>query len=375
MVLALSAIGFGGVDAMAEEPRLNQIQVIGSHNSYHLAPHPNVLGLIAVAGRDHATGLEYTHKPLAEQFSELKIRQIELDVFADPDGGRYAEPSARKILKGLGKDAGPDPNEGGILNKPGLKVFHVQDIDYRSTAPTLVDALRQVRAWSKGHPRHVPILILLELKDGKIAALPTQPAPFTKTELDGVDKEILSVFERGEILTPDDVRGAFSTLPEAIQKRGWPKLSEVRGKVMFALDNEGKHRTLYLEGHEALQDRLMFVSVPAKHPAAAWMKINDAIGDYDRIVESVRAGFIVRTRADANTVEARKNDTNCRDKALSSGAQFVSTDYAEPRPDFSPYHVRHAGGIAARSNPVSGDPSQAGVDLEGPVGNGNESSR
>ena len=43
---------------------LNQLQVIGSHNSYHIAPAPAVLELIAASGRHRAEGLDYTHKPL-----------------------------------------------------------------------------------------------------------------------------------------------------------------------------------------------------------------------------------------------------------------------------------------------------------------------
>ena len=44
-----------------------------------------------------------------------------------------------------------------------------------------------------------------------------------------------------------------------------------------------------------------------------------------RIIADVKAGFVVRTRADADTVEARTNDTKRRDAALASGAQYVST--------------------------------------------------
>src|SRR4051812_8511750 len=84
-----------GTTSGADEIRLNQVQVIGSHNSYHIAPHPSVMKFIAESGRGRAEGLDYTHRPLAEQFSRLKIRQIELDVFADPKGGHYASPSAR----------------------------------------------------------------------------------------------------------------------------------------------------------------------------------------------------------------------------------------------------------------------------------------
>ena len=345
----------------AGEVRLNQIQVIGSHNSYHIAPYPTVRDLINAAKKGQADGIEYTHRPLAEQFSELGIRQIELDVSPDPKGGLYASPKARAILKGLGKDAGPDPNARGVLDKPGIKVLHVPDFDYGTTTPTFVEALREIRAWSKLHPKHVPILILVELKDepggGDVPS-------FDETQIETIDSEILSVFERPEILTPDDVRGESATLPEAIAKRGWPTLDAVRGKVMFALDNENRLRDLYLKGHPALKGRLLFASVDPSHPAAAWFKLNDPFEDFEKIQELVRAGFLVRTRADADTKQARKNDVSMRDKALASGAQYVSTDYAEPNLAFSPYVVRLPGNHVARANPVSGTELGIKGDLE-----------
>jgi hypothetical protein len=359
MVLSCGMLATAG-----EEVRLNQIQVIGTHNSYHLAPHPNVAGLIGARGRAVAEALNYSHRPLADQFSNLGIRQIELDLFADPEGGHYAEPTARKILRGLRREPGPDPDEGGRLRKPGLKVFHIQDFDYRSTVPTFLDGLRQVRAWSAAHPRHVPILVLVEPKDNVIPALPTLPAQFSKAELDGIDAEIRSVFEPSRILTPDDVRGTHASLREAIRDQGWPTLDQVRGKVMFALDDEGDLRERYLADHPTLQGRVLFVSVADDHPAAAWMKVNDPVKDFDRIQKLVRDGFLVRTRADADTAEARRNDPLRRDKALSSGAQFVSTDFPEPRLELSPYQVRLPGGVVARTNPVSGHPTRTSQDLE-----------
>lgn len=353
------ALGAGAVDAA--DVRLNQIQVIGSHNSYHIAPYPTVRELIAKAGRGQAEGLDYSHRPLAEQFSELGVRQIELDVHADPKGGLYASPKARSLLIRAGKDAGPDPNAGGVLDKPGMKVLHVPEVDFQTTTPTFAEALRQVRAWSKLHPRHVPIMVLVELKDEPDSARAT---PFDKSELDAVDAEILAVFERPEILTPDSVRGDFATLPEAVAKRGWPTLDAVRGKVMFALDNEDRLRDAYLDGHPALRDRVMFASVAPTHAAAAWFKMNDPVRDFDKIRRLVGSGFLVRTRADANTAQARKNDGAMRDKALASGAQFVSTDYPEPNLKLSPYVVRLPGGVVARANPVSGRDVTIAGDLE-----------
>jgi Phosphoinositide phospholipase C, Ca2+-dependent len=360
--LAVLLIGLDG--RAADWPRVDQIQVIGSHNSYHLAPHPNVQNLLGPRMKAAALALDYTHRPLAEQFSRLGLRQIELDVFADPEGGHYADPLARKVLKGMGKEPGPDPNADGRLRKPGFKVFHIQDIDYQSTVTTLLEALRQVRDWSAAHPRHVPILVLLELKDEPVVALPTRPATFGKAELDAIDSEIRSVFSPADFLAPDDVRGTDTTLGEAVKSRGWPSLEASRGKVIFALDNEGDLCDLYLVDHEALRGRAMFVSVPPDHPAAAWMKRNEPVRQFEEIQRLVKEGFLVRTRADADTSEARKDDSTRREKALASGAQYISTDFPEPRPEISSYQVRLPGGVVARSNPVSGDPALAGIDLE-----------
>jgi hypothetical protein len=350
--------------SLAGEPRLNQIQVIGGHNSYHIAPRPAVMELIAAAGHRRAESLDYSHRPLAEQLSQQGIRQIELDVYADPKGGLFAAPKARALVRERGKDPGPDPNQDGRLNDPGLKVLHVPDVDFLSSAPTFVDALRQVRAWSRANPRHVPILIQVELKEDSVRGLSTKPVRFGRAEIAAVDAEILSVFRKGEILIPDRVRGRFDTLPAAINAQGWPTLDEVRGLVMFALDNEGKLRDLYVDGHPALRGRVMFASVAPGRPEAAWFKINDPVRDFDKIQQLVRNGFLVRTRADADTRQARANDVSQRDKAMASGAQFISTDYPQPDRRFSDYAVRFPGQRVARTNPVSGDPAWGPIDWE-----------
>jgi hypothetical protein len=122
---------------------------------------------------------------------------------------------------------------------------------------------------------------------------------------------------------------------------------------LFALDNEGALMEKYLEEHSGLEGRVMFASVSESHPAAAWMKINDPVRDFDRIVTMVQKGFLVRTRADSETKQARANDTAQRDKAFSSGAQFISSDYPAADSRFSEYSVRFDNGIVARLNSVS----------------------
>ncbi len=44
------------------------------------------------------------------------------------------------------------------------------------------------------------------------------------------------------MITPDDVRGKYSSLKEAVLKQGWPELDRVKGKFLFVLDEGGTKR-------------------------------------------------------------------------------------------------------------------------------------
>lgn len=344
--------------------RLNQIQVIGSHNSYHQRAHESLHTLLARRNPEAAKALDYSHPPLTEQLDRLGIRQIELDCLADPQGGLYANPKGIEWAAQAGLPAVPDQDPPGKLLRPGIKVLHVPDIDYQSSVPTLVDGLKEILAWSDQHPKHVPIFVLLELKNSAESPELTQPVPFDEDGLAELEAEIKSVIPREKLLAPDDIRRGEVSLPAALGKYGWPQLDDVRGRIMFGLDNEGPVRDLYLKGHPALRNRLLFVSVPETNPAAAWMKINDPIASFDRIQKLVRAGFLVRTRADSDTEQSRNNDPTQREKAMASGAQFISTDYREPNRKFSEYSVHFKNDVVARFNPVNGDPTLRGLDLE-----------
>jgi Phosphoinositide phospholipase C, Ca2+-dependent len=344
--------------------RLNHVQVLGTHNSYHLEAKPAVFAALAAFDAALAASLEYSHRPLAEQLTELGIRQIELDVFADPIGGLYADPAGARVV------GEPEPRRPE-LEAPGLKVLHVQDIDYRTTCLTFRACLEDVRVWSDAHPGHAPILVLVEAKDDVIPD-PLDlgfviPHPFGPAELDAIDADIRTVIPSEKLLAPDDVRGSHATLEEAVRTDGWPTLGESRGRLLFALDNESRIRDDYVAGHPGLAGRAMFVSARPPAAEAAFIKLNDSIGDHELIREVVAAGFIVRTRADGDTVEARSGDTQRREAALSSGAQFVSTDYPEPDPRFETgYAVAIPSGEPARCNPVSAPADCTPLDIENP---------
>ena len=51
-------------DTDINQLRLHQLQLIGTHNSYHIAPHKSVANLISLAGSSVLQGIEYTHRQI-----------------------------------------------------------------------------------------------------------------------------------------------------------------------------------------------------------------------------------------------------------------------------------------------------------------------
>jgi Phosphoinositide phospholipase C, Ca2+-dependent len=335
--------------------KINQIQVIGTHNSYHAGLASSEAKLLEQKNPTLYQALEYRHAPLDQQLTS-GVRQIELDIYADSEGGRYAHPMGPDWVAAAGLPKDPDFDPLGLMNKPGFKVMHVQELDYRSTCQQLIACLKIVRAWSQAHKNHVPIFILLETKQSDLPAHynARSPEKFTAATFDALDGEIRSVFKPHEMITPDQVRGKHATLEEAVLHHEWPALAAARGKVVFLMDQRPVG-PVYLEGHPSLRGRLIFTNAEPGQPDCAFTEEND--GPQEEIAALVRKGYLVRTRTDADTKQARSNDTARREIALASGAQLLSTDYPDSEPSqWTPYSVKLPGGAVARCNPVNGPP-------------------
>ncbi|MDR3726488.1 MAG: phosphatidylinositol-specific phospholipase C1-like protein [Terracidiphilus sp.] len=333
--------------------KLNQIQVIGTHNSYHAGIAPSEATIWQRKSPEAFSGLDYQHQPLAEQF-DSGVRQIELDVFADSKGGLYAHPSGPRMVAAAHLTADSEFDSQGVMTKPGFKVMHVQDVDYRSTCQPFIACLEQVRHWSHTHPGHIPIFILVETKQGKPSGelRLTDPEPFTAVTFDALDTEIRSVFPPQELITPDDVRGSYDTLNHAVLSGNWPTLASARGKVIFLMDQRSVS-AVYLAGHPSLRGRVLFTNSTPGETDAAFIERND--GPAADISSLVRQGYLIRARTDSDTRQARVHDTTTRDAMMSSGAQILSTDYPVNEPARWPGHyvVTLPGNVVARCNPMN----------------------
>src|ERR1051325_10729110 len=87
----------------ADRFRMNQIQVLGSHNSYKKAIDPDLFRLLMKSNAEAYSALEYSHITFREQL-DLGMRKLEIDVVYDPKGGMYAKPVGLSMVKGAAYD-------------------------------------------------------------------------------------------------------------------------------------------------------------------------------------------------------------------------------------------------------------------------------
>ena len=170
---------------------------------------------------------------------------------------------------------------------------------------------------------------------------------------EGVELKRWDVYDLSVVLLQSLTQ--HKTLEEAVLHNNWPTLAAARGKVVFLMDQRAVG-PVYLEAHPSLRGRVLFTNAEPGQPDCAFTEENE--GSREAIAALVRKGYLVRTRTDADTKQARTNDTSRRDLALASGAQLLSTDYpsSEPSP-WTGYSVSFPDGAVARCNPVNGPPS------------------
>lgn len=351
--------------------RINQLQVVGTHNSYAQPADPKVLDLVTPIingmmqkyssmmseeqkakfkeyhpyGMDLKEGLNYNHPDFTEQLN-ANLRGLEIDVYYDPEGSRFSHPATYEVLKTKGvTDLASFSTKG--MDQPGFKVLHMADIDFRTHYPTLKDALTALKTWSDQHPGHSPIFMMIEAKDSGFPILEnsTKVLPFDKKAYDDLDGEIVKYLGKDKIITPKEVQGKYHTLKEAVTHNNWPKLNDSKGKFIFMLlpgsagTLSSKNNPYLIDG--SLEERVMFLSSEPDDSFAGFILRDNAIVRQKEIQNLVKQGFMVRTRSDIETYEAKTNDFTRSKAAFNSGAQVISTDFFRPGNTYgTPYFVQ-----------------------------------
>lgn len=348
-LIFLSTFSLGAtLHAQKSNTKINQIQVIGSHNSYRQALERDLYTMVSKKDTTNSyQSLQYEHIPISDQLNK-GLRNLEIDVYADTVGGKYAHPKGLELVH---SKIAYDPL--GVMNKPGFKVLHMPDIDFRTSCLTLELCLQELKKWSNDNPHHTPIFITLEPKDGGPNFFKNQPEEFTTALFDQLDHVIINTLGSDKVITPDNVRGSYNTLEEAVLHHNWPSLKNAQGKFLFIMDNNGTKKAMYAAHHPSLKRAVLFINAEPGTPEAATLFRNDPKDA--TIKDLVEKGYLIRTRADADTKEARNNDYSRFEEAKKSGAQIITTDYYMPSQLFdSTYEVKFEDGTYVRKNPVNG---------------------
>jgi len=326
--------------------RLNDVRFLTSHNSYKRKPDPKILKFLShfkkQLGKDmDPIQMDYGHALLTEQMNTYHINGFELDVNYDPQGGHFVKRRVNFFVGGL-----KQKSRDTLLLKPGFKILHIADVDYESNYTTFVQALTEIRDWSVQHPYHTPIFINIEIKRDAPAdyskALDflgfNKSISFVPEALNDLDFEIHSVFNQyPEMLyTPAHLRDTFLTTASRLNAVGWPSLNEALGKVFIVLD--GDFQDHYTTDLTKGIDRPMFVYGQPGEPETAFVIRNEPQGKEEEI-RALTEMYMVRTRTDAGTLEARSQDYTRYNAVMKSQAQIITTDYYRADPMLSPFVV------------------------------------
>lgn len=334
ILISILCIDVNAQDQLDSLP-LNQLRTLASHNSYKKKPDPKLQkflnGIKNKLGEENdPMQLEYAHELLTVQLDSFDVRGFELDVYADPEGGKYYKRRVNGFVRGLKKRSGIQE-----LKSPGFKIIHIADIDYETNYFTFKSALEELVDWSEANPDHLPLFINIEAKgnamgdeSGFLKFLGFQKAiKFDSCVYTHLNEELTSIVPMNMLATPQLISGGYSSIRERIVKDGWPTVGEMRGKMFFIL--EGNNSGWYAQQLEKSVDYPMFVYGELHDSMTFFIKRNDPIGNEKEISDLSRQ-FIVRTRSDVGTLEARSNDEIRKQSAIQSGAQIISTDYYRP---------------------------------------------
>ena len=268
--------------------RINQARTIGLHNSFHIMNSffsaTSWASYMCVFVREWS----YTHPSLRDQLNQ-GYRVFELDIHARDDA---------------------------------LMVYHVQLFDQLTTCYCLSECLIEVNLWSEANPWHFPIFLLFEFKNKKYEdAYIYRGNQVEFKHISALEQEILRTIGE-KLVTPQLVRGSYSSLTEAINGTGWPLISEMRGRVVAVLWETSGLLDLYLNATRADEPILFTIERSDNLLNGAIGKFDNPLNNQLSINSSVESGYLVRTRVDIYL----NYDVERRIEGLNSKAQLLMTD-------------------------------------------------
>lgn len=284
--------------AASAQLKMNDLQVMGTHNSYHVANHLSSAFVPSV---------DYTHCDINEQLTGQKIRGLEFDLWLKEDG-----------------------------TTDDFKVYH-DPLDPDTNCEHLSECLGHVKTFTGANADHHYVLIVLELKDTET---------WTIARIKAVEAAVESALGAANLIKPDDLMGStYGSVKEAAEADNWPTLASTKGKYVVYIQGFGSQKETvidnYLGEYSNLTGASFFLRCGADDPAnlpnhcafVSGVSV-DTQANKDQVKALAEAGFIVRGRSDEDARQSGSEyDTNDRtrlDALVANGAHFIYTDFPAP---------------------------------------------
>ena len=283
--------------AFTEGVKLNEMAVMGTHNSYQL------LGTLP------KQGLMKTLQIISFGLVENKA-VFEMDTFTE---------QLEQGIRNLEIDIETVDDEGDV----SFIVTHKAIIDNVSSAYNLAKGLEEIAMWSDNNPGHLPVYLLIEPKDDvpSINNMKNFSLEYA-LELDKVLRQVLG----DRLFTPQQVMGDYESFEEMRKADGWPTLKESAGKIIVLLHTCDVTQE-YIDTDTSIKTQAMFPMLlfgDIDKPYASFILDNDPVIASENNKKTVdENNLMVRTRADDYpdfSDERYKSADNC-------GSHIITTDY------------------------------------------------
>ena len=283
--------------AYLENVKINEIAVIGTHNSYQMTETlcnrmmMKMLNIITFGAVQDKTAFEMD--TFTDQL-EHGVRNLELDIETADDNGDIS-----------------------------FVVTHHPLLENVSSAYDFSKALEEIALWSDNNPGHLPVYLLVEPKSlvPPINNLKSFTVEYA-LELDNIIRQTLG----DRLLTPKDAMGEYSSLEDMRMNDSWPTLESAAGKIIvlmhtcdvtpeyIAVDETISIQAMFPMVGVADTDKSYASFILANKPASAAKKRSKTIDEKN---------LMVRTRADSYP---DFNDERY-EYAKECGSQIITTDY------------------------------------------------
>lgn len=283
--------------AFSRGVRINEIAVLGTHNSYQLLPTAQKYTfekyMMLLSGGKKGNKLNFEMDTYTEQL-QRGVRNLEIDIETVDEDGEVS-----------------------------FIVTHHPITDNVSSAYDFAKGLEEIALWSDNNPKHLPVYLLIEPKADidEINNMKNFSSQYAK-QLDEVISEVLG----DRLLTPKKAMGKYESLEKMRLADKWPTLEDAAGKIIVLLHP--------CDVTQQYIDADTTISVQAMFPVLRFDDIDKSYASFildnepDQATKNNKKtvdekNLMVRTRAD-NYPDFSDDRYSLAD---SCGSHIITTDY------------------------------------------------